>query len=124
MSKSDSTPHLDFEHIKQYVGDDTALTQEIFGLFKHQVDMWVRLLIVDVDDETWVSILHSIKGSARAVGAKKLADVCEQGETMIDERSGSAIREVNVHDVQFCIDKVLIEIGRWEYRQTLASMRS
>lgn len=124
MSTPDSTPEIDFEHLKQYVGEDAALTQEILGLFKHQVDMWSKLLMADADDETWVSILHSIKGTARAVGAKRLADLCEQGETMVGARSGQAIRRANIQNVQFSIEKALIEIGRWEYRQTLASMRS
>ena len=69
MSTQDSKPEIDFLHLKQYVGDDIALTAEVFGLFKHQVDMWQKLLNASADDESWVSVMHSLKGSARAVGA-------------------------------------------------------
>ncbi len=124
MSQTDSNSEINFEHLKQYVGDDTSLTKEVFGLFKHQVDMWLKLLDAGADDEHWVSVLHSLKGSSRAVGAMGLADLCEAGENMIGPRGIKAIRAPHVQNVQFSIDRALIEIGRWEYRQTLASLRS
>ncbi len=123
---SDLTPdaEIDFEHLKQYVGDDTALTQEVFGLFKHQVDMWVKGLDPQADDQIWSGVMHSLKGTARAVGAKNLADLCEKGEAMVGENNNLTTRSEIAHDVQFSIDRALIEIGRWEYRQTLAGMRT
>ncbi len=124
MSTQDSKPEIDFSHLKQYVGGDIALTAEVFGLFKHQVDMWQKLLNADADDESWVSVMHSLKGSARAVGAMGLADICEDGEAMVGARNGKALREPAVQNIEFSIERVLIEIGRWEYRQTLASLRS
>lgn len=115
---------IDFEHLKQYVGDDVSLIKEVFGLFKHQIDMWSKGLDPKADDAVWSGVMHSLKGTARAVGAKNLADLCEQGESMVGEEASYALREKIAQDVQFSIDKCLIEIGRWEYRQTLASMRS
>ena len=120
MSKSE----IDFEHIKQYVGDDIALTQEIFGLFKNQIEMWSRGMIADTDDESWGAVMHSLKGSARAVGAHNLAKLCQHGEGLIGEKGGIPAREAHIQEVKFTIDKALIDIGRWEYRQTLASLRT
>ncbi len=119
-----SDTEIDFEHIKQYVGDDIDLTKEVFGLFKNQVDMWARGMMADADDSSWSAIMHSLKGSARAVGAHRLAALCAHGETLVGEKSGEEVREAHIHEVKFSIEKALIEIGRWEYRQTLASMRS
>ena len=124
MNTKDSKPEVDFSHLKQYVGDDISLTAEVFGLFKHQVDMWQKLLNADADDESWVSVMHSLKGSARAVGAMGLADICETGEAMVGTRNSKALREPAVQNIEFSIERVLIEIGRWEYLQTLASLRS
>ncbi len=115
---------IDFEHIKQFVGDDTALIKEVFGLFKNQVEMWSRAMVPESDDESWGAVMHSLKGSARAVGAHNLAALCEQGEKLTGSHGNLETRKAHVHNVQFCIEKVLIEIGRWEYAQTLASMRS
>jgi len=71
---------INFSHLRQYVGEDTELTAEVFGMFKHQTEMWCKMLQADADDETWGSVVHSLKGSARAVGACGLADACEQAE--------------------------------------------
>ncbi|MCF6221803.1 MAG: Hpt domain-containing protein [Robiginitomaculum sp.] len=119
-----SDTEIDFEHIKQYLGDDIELTKEVFGLFKNQVEMWSRGMTPDADDESWGAIMHSLKGSARAIGAHKLAELCAKGEGLKGEKGGIEVRSAHIHDVKFSIEKALIEIGRWEYRQTLASMRS
>lgn len=124
MSTHDSPPEIDFDHLKQYVGDDIETTKEVFSLFKHQVEMWSRGLDPHADDETWRAIMHSLKGSSRAVGAHNLGELCEVGEAMIGEKNTLEARTLHVHEVKFSIDRALIEIGRWEYRQTLASMRS
>jgi len=124
MSSQKSSPEIDFEHLKRYVGDDIALTTEVFGLFKHQVEMWSKLLKPDADDESWVSVMHSLKGSARAIGAMGLANLCEKGEAMTKANANKTVRAAHVQNVQFCIDRALIDISRWEYRQTLAKLRS
>ncbi len=119
-----SDTEIDFEHIKQYLGDDVELTKEVFGLFKNQVEMWSRGMRADADDSSWTAIMHSLKGSARAVGAHNLGELCAKGEEMAGEKGGIETREAHIHEVKFSIEQALIEIGRWEYRQTLASMRS
>ncbi len=124
MSTQDSDNEIDFNHLKQYVGDDSSIIAEVFSLFKHQVDMWSKGMEPHSDDDVWASVMHSLKGSARAVGAQNLADLCEKGEAMVGEHNLLAARTTHVQDVKFSIDKALIEIGRWEYRQSIASLRS
>lgn len=124
MNIPDPQSEIDFEHLKQYVGEDDALTKEVFGLFKHQVEMWSRGMVFDAEDESWATIMHSLKGTARAIGALNLATLCSKGEGLVGPENKPEIRKRLVQDVQFCIDRVLIEIQRWEYRQTLASLRS
>ena len=64
-----SEVQIDFDHLNKYVGGDVALTREIFGLFVHQTEMWGQGLDPAADDEVWESVTHSLKGSAKAVGA-------------------------------------------------------
>ena len=124
MIQDDATPEIDFSHLKQYVGDDIELTAEVFGLFKHQVEMWTRALQVEADDESWSSVMHTLKGSANAVGALNLAALCKAGEGLTGDRNQAELRKKHIHDLNFTIDRVKIEIQRWEYRQTLASLRT
>jgi len=122
-SHPETAAEIDFDHLKQYVGDDTELMREVFGMFQHQVDMWARMLSADADDDTWASVTHTLKGSSLAVGAKGLADLCERAEDLIGDGRRPGGREVAVQNIEFRISKVIAEIQRWEYRDKLKAMR-
>ncbi len=124
METESQNSEIDFDHLNQYVGADADLTREVFGMFQHQVDMWARMLTIDADDEIWSSVTHSLKGSARAVGAMGLADLCERAEDLIGDMRRPGGREVAVQNIEFRISKVIAEIQRWEYRDKLNAMRS
>lgn len=121
---SEMETEIDFDHLNLYVQGDTDLTREVFGLFKHQAEMWGRALTPEADDDTWASVVHSLKGSARAVGAQALAERCERAETLTGESKTAGARQVAVQDIEFRISRTMSEIQRWEYRQTLNDMRS
>jgi len=123
MTPTDSETEIDFDHLNQYVGGDAELTAEVFGLFKHQVEMWGRALVVDADDDTWESVTHSLRGTSLAVGATKLATLCENAEELIGENNRPGGREVALQNIEFRISRTIAEIQRWEYRQTLNKMR-
>lgn len=114
---------INFQHLRQYVGEDRSLTAEVFGLFKHQTELWCKALDAKADDETWLSVTHSLKGSARAVGACGLADACEQAEELTGTRASKTARAVAVQDIENWIAAVNHRIQRWEYRQTLDTIR-
>lgn len=119
----DSSPEIDLNHLNQYVGGDPDLTAEIFGMFGQQVEMWGRMLTVDADDETWEAVTHSLKGSARAVGAMGLAALCEKAEGLSGEGNRLGLREKAVQDIEHSIYRANAEIQRWEYRRKLDAMR-
>jgi len=123
MSITDSEPEIDFDHLNRYVSSDNDLTAEVFGLFKHQVEMWGRALVVDADDDTWGSVTHSLRGTALAVGATKLAELCEKAESLVGEGNRPGGREVALQNIEFRISRTIAEIQRWEYRRTLNEMR-
>ena len=114
---------IDFDHLNLYVGGDVALTREIFSLFTHQTEMWGRGLDRDADDEVWASVTHSLKGSARAVGAMNLAALCEGAEQLVGDNRRMGARDVAVQNIEFAIDQVRAEIQRWEHAQGLKDLR-
>lgn len=114
---------IDYDHLNRYVAGDVALTREIFGLFQHQVEMWGRGLTADADDEVWASVTHSLKGSAKAVGALALAHYCEAAEAMVGAGRRMGAREVVIQNIEFQIDAVRAEILRWEHAQGLRDLR-
>lgn len=123
MTSPDSDTEIDFDHLNQYVGGDKSLTAEVFSLFKHQVEMWGRALVVDADDETWASVTHSLRGTALAVGATQLAQLCENAEELVGDGNRPGGRDVALQNIEFRISRTIAEIQRWEYRQTLSKMR-
>jgi len=118
-----SEAQIDFEHLNKYVSGDVALTREIFGLFVHQTEMWGRGLDPAADDEVWESVTHSLKGSAKAVGAVNLATLCEAAEALTGENRRMGARDVAVQNIEFAIEQVRLEIQRWEYAQGLKDLR-
>jgi HPt (histidine-containing phosphotransfer) domain-containing protein len=115
---------IDFDHLNKYVGGDTDLTREVFGLFRNQVEMWGRGLAADADDDMWSNVTHSLKGSARAVGAMGLAEACETAEGLIGDDRRPGAREVAVQNLEQRIERVLSEIVRWEYQDDMRRLRS
>lgn len=118
-----SEPQIDFDHLNRYVDGDVALTREIFGLFVHQTEMWGRGLDPSADDEVWESVVHSLKGSAKAVGAVKLGDLCEAAEDLTGENRRMGARDVAVQNIEFAIEQIRTEIQRWEHAQGLKDLR-
>lgn len=124
METNDSDTEIDFDHLNQYVGGDPALTAEIFGLFKNQADMLGPKLDPYSPDDVWEAVSHSLKGTARAIGAVKLAELCQVAEDLVGDNNRPGSRDVVAAKIEDRISRAMIEIQRWEYRQTLDKMRS
>lgn len=115
---------IDIEHIKQYVGDDTSIISELFDLFGNQVETWAKHLQPDADDDLWESCAHTLKGSALAVGAHKLAELCQIAEDMVGDETPKSRRKAIAERIETEIDAVNIDIQRWQYRQTISDLRT
>ena len=124
VSMDTEKSHIDFDHLRRYVGDDPALMAEVFGLFKNQVDLWSSSFETELDDDSWAMMTHSLKGTAKAIGALELAEICEKAESLVGEGRRDGSRTVAIENLELTIDQVLIEIQRWEYRQTMLGMKS
>ena len=123
MTNNDSNNEINFDHLNTYVAGDVELTAELFSLFQNQVEMWGRVLVKDTDDETWESVTHSLKGTANAVGALNLADLCRKAEGYTGERNRAGLREKAIQDIEFSISRTVAEIQRWEYKQKMNALR-
>ena len=97
---------LDRDHLARYTLGDAGLEQEVLKLFIDQVPESLALLRDSRDPDAWLRAAHTIKGSARAVGAWRLADAAERAESRCGqvERWGdlandieAAVAEVRCH---------------------------
>ena len=118
----DSSPEIDFDHLNLFVDGDTELTRELFGLFQNQVDTWMKLISMDVDADMFSSAAHTLKGTAQAIGALRMAKLCQQAEDH-DLMKGTRGRKAQlIQDIEFTVSRVITEIQRWEHRQMIKDL--
>ena len=116
------TPAIDFAHLAAYTGGDRALEDEVFELFREQTQMWLRLLTVEADSEDWKSAAHSLKGSARGIGAFGLADCCEAAELAAE--GSNAARAVRAQEVREAVKLVLDAVAGRDYANEIGGLRA
>ncbi len=79
---------IDREHLKRYTLGDPVLEREILGLFLAQLPLTLEALKFAATDKDWHMAAHTLKGSARAVGAFELASLALEAEKL--GRSGGS----------------------------------
>ena len=120
--KNDSQAEIDFDHLNRYVQGDAELTRELFGLLKNQIDSWMKMISMDVDEEMFESAAHSLKGTAQAVGAMRLANLCQQAEDHHSMKGTLGRKAQLIQDIEFTVSRVVTEIQRWEHRQMISDL--
>ena len=73
---------FDRQHFAMMTGDDAALQAEIVAIFRVQAALWGRLLIPDAPTCIWTDAAHTVKGSAKGLGLWRLAEACEDAESL------------------------------------------
>ena len=72
---------IDFEHLKRMTLDDAGLEQEVLAMFAAQsAQLMARLAAVPADAG---ALAHTLKGSARAIGALGVAEAAARLETVL-----------------------------------------
>lgn len=134
MSDADTPLHqqgpvIDRAHLDRMTGGDRALQVEVLGLVREQAQVWSRLLDPSVPVADWAVAAHTIKGSARGIGAWHLAELCGAAEAAAQAGPGAPplsrdARRVWTEQIAVSLDMVLQEIARIEHALALASLRS
>ena len=118
----DSPAEIDFDHLNLYVDGDPDLTAELFSLFQNQCETWMKMLSMDVDADMFSSAAHTLKGTAQAVGAMRLAHLCQQAENHHEMKGTNGRKAQLIQDIEFTVSRVVTEIQRWEHRQMIKKL--
>ena len=89
--KSSAGP-IDHAHLDRYTLGNRELEIEVLGLFAGQAPATLEGLRTATCDRSWHMAAHTLKGSARAVGAWSIAAIAEDAE-----RAGFASPEREVY---------------------------
>ncbi len=73
---------IDLDHLRRYTLGDARLEQEILWLFVEQTPATLGALKGAATNREWVKAAHTLKGSARAVGAWRIAELADQAERL------------------------------------------
>lgn len=69
---------VDFQYLETFAAGDSAVVRDVLGLFVEQAKVWAVGL--SVPDGGWSDLVHTIKGTARGIGAHRLGDLAEAAE--------------------------------------------
>jgi HPt (histidine-containing phosphotransfer) domain-containing protein len=100
---------IDIAHLRRMTLGDAALEREVLSMFSDQASRLAKALAALPPDAS--ALAHTLKGSARAVGAFALGDAAAHLETLIKTggNTAGALGELNdaVTDARDAIDAVL-----------------
>ena len=71
---------VDLAHLARYTLGDRALEREVLELFCGQSRVYLEQLHAARSEQAWRDAAHSLKGSAQAVGAWRVADAARAAE--------------------------------------------
>lgn len=106
---------LDRNYFARFTMGNAALEREVLELFASQAPLYLERLRAAPTAKDWRDAAHTIKGSASAIGAWRLARMAEMAER-IDIEAGMArvqgAREQALDAVAEAIDEVCRHIAR------------
>ena len=76
---------INHDHLAKYTLGDVELEREILALFVEQLPRLIDQLEGAATEHDWYVAAHTLKGSARAVGAENLGDLAALAETGVTE---------------------------------------
>lgn len=88
------TNSIDLDHLRRFTRGDEMLEAEILDLFRQHADATLSQLAALSNDRDWRIAAHTLKGSARAVGAWDVAAAAERAESASWERRSAAVADI------------------------------
>jgi len=98
---------FDATYLESYTGGDAQVIAEVLALFQGQAQGWLTSL--DAPGDGWRDLAHTIKGSAKGIGAHSLGDIA--GEAEVSDPSRAPHVRAALLDVLAEIEGYLSRVG-------------
>ena len=121
MARRDIVGAVDFAYLERFAAGDQAVVDEVLALFRHQAELWLRLLDPRAGAEGWRDGAHSLKGAALGIGAHELAEACDAAEAASGADAGR--KAVLLDHVRDALDRVQGDIAAYAHERALQSLR-
>lgn len=113
-----ATP-IDWSHLSRFTLGDRNLEREVLGLFAKEAPRYLARMQAAASRKDWIDAAHTLKGSARAVGAWAVADCAEAAEALQisaqREAATGAVNELNLttaHGVRQALERLQEAVRR------------
>ena len=109
---------VDLVHLERQTLGNRSLEREVLELFLSRSEICLQRLKDAVEDKVWVDAAHAIKGSARGIGAWRVADSAQAAEALSGEaRAAGSLAvledlERAIGDANFYIETLLSGASR------------
>jgi HPt (histidine-containing phosphotransfer) domain-containing protein len=82
-SRRTSETPIDWAHLSRFTLNDKALEHEVLDLFAMDAPRYLAKMDASRGRKDWIEAAHTLKGSARAVGAWSVAECSELVESLL-----------------------------------------
>lgn len=98
--ETDHVRPVDLVHLAKYTMGNRELEHEVLSLFSKQSLIYLERLRNAADQQTWKEAAHTLKGSARGIGAWHVAEVVAD----LEQQDG-ADKDRIVEDLCNCVEE-------------------
>lgn len=106
---------IDWAHLSRFTLGDRTLEREVLGLFAGEAPRYLSLLLATTSRKAWIEAAHTLKGSARAVGAWAVAECAQAVETLEITAPGEFAEKRMNRSMEQALDRLVDSV-----RKTLA----
>ena len=85
---------LDRTHLSRQTFGDRKLEREVLDLFRTQSPVYLGRVKAARSESEWREAVHTLKGSARAIGAWRMAEVAERAEAGNPSSRAASIAQI------------------------------
>lgn len=109
------TPHhrhqpIDMAHLEKQALGDKGLEAEVLRMFDQMTHLYLRRLETSTTVEDLVRNLHTLKGAAAGVGARKIAELARVAEE--DLGAGKPVSPERIDDIAVAVQECSAFISR------------
>ena len=105
-------PPVDRAYLARFTMGNAEVEHEVLQLFADQVPLYLQQLRDATADKAWKQAAHTVKGSASAIGAWRLARLAEMAE-QVDIESEAALSEGHRDDAVAALATAVDEVCRF-----------
>ncbi|MEQ8344042.1 MAG: Hpt domain-containing protein [Sneathiellaceae bacterium] len=102
---------LDVSQLRQFTAGEAELEREITALFTDTSAEYLAAMVPEAADRDWHQAAHSLKGSARGIGAGRVAALAAAAEGLVGAEAAPDRRRAAQADLAAAVADAVAALG-------------